>query len=773
MMIIKKYGYLLVAGSLLALNSNLANADSSTSGRSFGKSYPFEFKDLPASTLAEDLSKLPVQARVNAKNWLSRMNFHSRDIPYLRVDKNGGIFFADPAVPNALVNHYRLGSSAKALPIGMDVFKLHSKPGSSNVVYLDFNGELITNTAWNDYSGKLTLTALSYDSDGNTGSFSADEQASIAEIWRRVAEDYAPFDVDITTEQPTSFNATTGHAVITANVDANGLDMPSKASGGVSYVNVWGMPNYAAYLSPAFIYYNQVGGADNVAEAVSHELGHNLGLAHDGSSLTNYYRGHGTGWISWAPIMGASYYSEVTQWSNGEYADANQTQDDIALINLKLSPRPDDHSNSFSAASSLVVAANGTLSSTTSFADPSNSNIANKGIINSRTDVDYFKFSTSGGAVVLQADPLMELNAQRGGNLDIQLSLYDSLGNVVTINNPSDDTRANISTNLSAGNYYLAVDGAGSVNYSDYASLGQYFISGSIPTIVDITPPSPNPSGWSLAPTATSRTSVHMTAITATDSSNSVEYYFACVSGGLGCVDSGWVKNADYTIDGLSANTSYGFTVKARDSVGNETLSTAVSNATTLSNRAPIAIPDAVSLLNNTSIIVAVLANDSDPEADSIKITSVGSTAQKGTVTFSNSQISYTPPTGFLGSDNFTYTITDHYGASATATVSVTVSAPVFSANRPPVALADTAKIYTGTTVVIPVLANDKDPDGNKLSIIAVGGSLKNSTITHNGSSIIYQAGIRTGTDSFSYTISDGVGGKASTTVTVSLVKKF
>ncbi|WP_169314586.1 zinc-dependent metalloprotease family protein [Thiothrix nivea] len=169
----------------------------------------------------------------------------------------------------------------------------------------------------------------------------------IAEIWRRISEDYAPFDVDVTTEAPASFGPTVGRILITRDSDASGQPMPAQGAGGVAYVNVWGISNYHSYYSPALVYYNNLGGGrpDYVSEAASHEMGHNMGLSHDGTSTASYYGGHGSGFTSWGPIMGTGYNRNVSQWSKGEYADANQQQDDVAIIASKVNLQTDDHGN--------------------------------------------------------------------------------------------------------------------------------------------------------------------------------------------------------------------------------------------------------------------------------------------------------------------------------------------------------------------------------------------------------------------------------------------
>ena len=192
----------------------------------------------------------------------------------------------------------------------------------------------------------------------------------------------------------------------------------------------------------------------NIAEATSHEVGHNLGLSHDGTSSSSYYTGHG----DWAPIMGAGYYRSVTQWSKGEYPGANQLQDDLAIMqNYGISVISDDHGDSNTAATVL-----------------SGSNINASGLITTRSDVDVFQFSTGSGNVTLNVNP-----APRGGNLDIEAKISDAQGNVLATSNPA-GLSASFNQTLAAGVYYLTIDGVGTGDYSDYASIGQYSITGTL-----------------------------------------------------------------------------------------------------------------------------------------------------------------------------------------------------------------------------------------------------------------------------------------------------
>jgi hypothetical protein len=207
-----------------------------------------------------------------------------------------------------------------------------------------------------------------------------------------------------------------------------------------------------------------------IAEACAHEIGHTLSLRHDGRTLPveGYYAGHGSGEVGWAPIMGVGYYQLLTQWSRGEYLNANNKEDDLALITSLngFTYRVDQQPATPVGAPALAV---------------SGTTVSGSGIIETRADADTFAFTTIGGTVNLSV-----LGDATSQDLDILAEILDAAGTVIASANPDTLTDATISASLLAGTYYLRVSGVGRGaalvdGYTDYASLGQYSIGGTVP----------------------------------------------------------------------------------------------------------------------------------------------------------------------------------------------------------------------------------------------------------------------------------------------------
>ncbi len=339
-----------------------------------------------------------------------------------------------------------------------ETFKLHSRPTATKVIYLDFDGHTTAGTLWNNSYG--TMITPAYDNDGNVAVFGNGELELIQRVWQAVSEDFAPFDVDVTTEDPgveALRNTGGGDDRWGGRVVVGPDTWHFGGAGGIAYIGSFDWDTD----TPSFVFNS---GEVGIIEAASHEVGHMLGLAHDGVNPgVTYYGGHGVGDTSWGPIMGAGYSVAVTHWSRGEYTGANQTQDDLSIITTQngFSYRLDDHGDDI--ASATPLAQGGNL-------------LAGEGIIERNIDSDYFSFTTLGGGINLGIIP-----APYRPNLDILAELYDDAGNLLTSSNPVNSLEALLTADLAAGTYHVRVQGTGKANpdgYSNYGSLGQYSIRG-------------------------------------------------------------------------------------------------------------------------------------------------------------------------------------------------------------------------------------------------------------------------------------------------------
>jgi hypothetical protein len=86
--------------------------------------------------------------------------------------------------------------------MALDVPAFSSLPGANQTIYLDFNGHTTTGTSWNSSYGVTSINSPAYSTDADTANFSASELSTIQQVWKRVAEDFAPFNVNVTTVEP-------------------------------------------------------------------------------------------------------------------------------------------------------------------------------------------------------------------------------------------------------------------------------------------------------------------------------------------------------------------------------------------------------------------------------------------------------------------------------------------------------------------------------------------------------------------------------------------
>ena len=186
-------------------------------------------------------------------------------------------------------------------------------------------------------------------------------------------------------------------------------------------------------------------------------------------------------------------------------------------------------------------------------------------------------------------------------------------------------------------------------------------------------------------------------------------------------------------------------------------------------NTDPTAKDGSVTTPFNTAVTLNTVANDSDPEGDNLTISNIQQPdPSKGSAVVSadGKTIRFTPVNGFTGSVSFNYTISDGNGGTATATETVTVGD---RPNSKPKAVNDSATTDENTAVTLTTLSNDSDPDGDVLTITNVNAPANGTAVVStNGQGIVYtpNAGFF-GTDTFTYTISDGNGGTAIATETV------
>jgi len=413
----------------------------------------------------DDRGRVTRLADVNGLS-LPEMRDLLRD-PTVRLTDDGRAYVIDPAAQGPVGP----ATAARAVAPLRKTFRLHSNPGARRTIFLDFDGTDVRGTAWNQQVDLKNGRHAGWDLADNGRRFSAREKRVVQSVWARVAEDYAPFAIDVTTQQPADARITRsrrsdktfGTRVLISESRNAHTRICDRQCGGVAFINVFSAVGRAhrrhqpAWVFPAGLSQD----TKAVAEAATHEAGHTFGLVHDGNLVTSYYEGHG----AWAPIMGASYFRPISQWSRGSYPGATTHQNDLAIIAKRgASYRRDEAGGKPRSAARREPA--GTA------------------YITKRGDVDVFRLGQCSGFVKVRA-----VVADISPNLDIRLRLLRKGKPVGTANPKSaaitrDRARglnATVAKKLPRGIYYAEVDGVGRGNpassYDDYGSLGAYKVT--------------------------------------------------------------------------------------------------------------------------------------------------------------------------------------------------------------------------------------------------------------------------------------------------------
>lgn len=455
----------------------------------------------------------------------------------LHVSADNRLFYAckfsDPAASSGGASKIQTGpdtSTFTGVPptvTATTAFQLHSRPTAAKTLYLDFKGHTTPAGYWD--TNAITIPAFKLA--GTTAALDQVNLNAIRDIWLHVSEDFAAWDIDVTTD-PTGISTKAGlRCVVGGRQDSvPGLGFSTM---GVAYIGSFGSASFGNNRLNGqdcnnFVFIdctNPATGETNTSLnptstnyevsilCIAHEVGHTVGLNHWGETSAgsgqSYTRGHAvsgyTGVANVSAIMGNSALAgwpsvcNLNQWSKGDYAFAyaettGGAQDDIAIISTfatKLVGANDDHGDTL--ATATVV---------------SGTSITAGGIIADSTDVDLMKITAGVGALTLSATPHLKYR-NYNGNLKVGLSLLNAAGTVVAKAYPTNGLGATLTYNVTtAGTYYIKVNGLGydpsktaanqvwtntgitgtvvgtSAGFTNYGSLGRYGVTGTWQSVV-------------------------------------------------------------------------------------------------------------------------------------------------------------------------------------------------------------------------------------------------------------------------------------------------
>lgn len=354
-------------------------------------------------------------------------------------------------------------------------------------VHVDFDGHV---------TGPTEVTTSSRYATTNSG-YTLDQRRQVLEA---LDSAYAPFNVRFTTD-PNPFPGAgpyAGRLLVGGTMTSNGLGLFGVP--GIARVNSFGStisnPIAAAQWNTNPRSTNPPLTVSTVGFFAVHEIGHTLDCRHKGllasstQAAEEYYDGHLTAAGNrWVPYMGKAPVgvNVFPQWSQGSYfrngRAASNSVDEVAVLTARLGARPDDFADTITGALPTRSVGDGRFVS---------------GTIGTRNDVDIFRFQWNGGPLSLRVDPAGAVASSPRtqiafgatddvSGLNLQMDILRSNGTVAFTSSPTNSKGAAFTDlNLSAGTYFVRVDGVGegsftgfnSTGFDDYGSLGGYTLSG-------------------------------------------------------------------------------------------------------------------------------------------------------------------------------------------------------------------------------------------------------------------------------------------------------
>ena len=531
---------------------------------------------------------------------------------------------------------------------------LNSNTGSPYILLIDMDGHTDSSGWWG--TGTVVAASSGYSS------------AQATEVFNRVAEDFRPFNINVTTQQSVYDAAAVANRQRVVLTPTDGFyNTGGTSAGGVAYLGTFGGGEIACW-----VFTNKLGNSANAAEAASHELGHTLNLGHqaryntDCTKNTEYHSGQGSGQTSWAPIMGVGYGKTISQWYHGPGNGSTcttKTQNDLStIVSNGFSYRTDDAGNSISDFVSVPY---------------SGSSVSRTGVISTTADVDVYRLVfASAGVYRFSAAPYAH-NASTfsGANLDIKMTIQNQSGTVLAVLNPKTELNAVGILSLAAGNYFVSIDGAGVPDFiaiggrgpEDFGSLGQYTLTVSSETC----------QAALQSATSSERCGSGTVSVSALPATGGNVIWYSASSGGnaLGTQNT-------YTTPSLSASTTYYV------SVVNGTCTSAV--------RVPVN-----AIIYNSPVVPAITGSNTVQVGNTIQLSN---SYPSGIWSSSNSGIANVSASGLVTGV-----------AGGTATISYTATVGVC----PPVSVSMSISVSSpGSCEGIP---NATDADGNVYNTIQIG----------------------------------------------------